>query len=77
VIKSTKGVEIKVDKVKEANKEKVLKRGEVRLVCFAYLTRKKVHEKLEREIFPVKISVQTDTREDSWGLRCAFLTPLS
>jgi len=29
VIKSTKGVEIKVDKVKEAKKEKVLKRGEV------------------------------------------------
>lgn len=30
---------------------------------------RKVHERLEKEIHPIKIHVQTATREDAWGLR--------
>jgi exonuclease V len=38
-------------------RERVLKSG------------REVHERLEREIHPVKVHVETTTREDSWGLR--------
>ncbi|ORY23370.1 exonuclease V [Naematelia encephala] len=62
-ITSTKGVEIKVDKIKVEDKEKVLKRGQ------------KIHKRLEREIHPEEIIVRAVSREDVWGLR--FLNMLS
>ncbi|OCF32845.1 hypothetical protein I316_05481 [Kwoniella heveanensis BCC8398] len=63
IIKSTAGKEIVVDKVKVEGKEKILRRGE------------KIHKRLEREIHPEEVKVQTSTRQDVWGLR--FLNMLS
>ena len=56
-IETPSGHIIKPDKQVAQQREKVLVAG------------RKVHEKLEKEIHPVKVRVQTTTREDEWALR--------
>ncbi|WOO82362.1 putative exonuclease V, mitochondrial [Vanrija pseudolonga] len=56
-ITTSKGAEIKVDKVKVEGKERILKRGE------------KIHKRLEREIHPAEVTIACESREDAWGLR--------
>lgn len=56
-IETPSGHILKPDKQVAQQREKVLVGG------------RKVHEKLEKEIHPVKVHVQTTTREDEWALR--------
>ncbi|OXM76093.1 hypothetical protein C364_06197 [Cryptococcus neoformans Bt63] len=63
VITATSGKQIVVDKKKREGGERIMSRG------------RKVHKRLEREIHPDEVVVNTTTREDVWGLR--FLNMLS
>ncbi|PWN35068.1 uncharacterized protein FA14DRAFT_178449 [Meira miltonrushii] len=56
-IETPSGHILRPDKQVAQQREKVLVGG------------RKVHEKLEKEIHPVKVRVQTTTREDEWALR--------
>lgn len=57
VITATSGKQIVVDKKKREGGERIMSRG------------RKVHKRLEREIHPDEVVVNTTTREDVWGLR--------
>lgn len=56
-IETPSGHILKPDKQVAQQREKVLVGG------------RKVHEKLEKEVHPVKVRVQTTTKEDEWALR--------
>lgn len=56
-IESARGKVISMDKSKVQTKERILRRGEV------------IHKRLEQEIYPTEVKVNTSTREDVWALR--------
>lgn len=56
-ITTPQGKIVKVNVEKAQQRDKILTAG------------KQVHKRLEQEIHPVKVYIQTTTREDTWGLK--------
>ena len=76
VIRSDKGKEIAVDKIKVEDKEKILRRGEVSQISWFIIQRQSqmlqvIHKRLEREIHPEEVVILPSNEEEKWGLKQA------